>query len=444
MIGYGGRAGRATGVHDDLAAQALVLGDGTRKVALCGVDVLAIGIRVADEVRAGVAAQSDIDADAILVAATHTHSAPIFNIFATPQSGAKVGDDRNLEWERALPGRIADAILEANRRMEPAAIRTAAARFTLGTNRRLLRPDGSIQLAANYAGVADAEANAMGVYRHDGGALAFLLNYPCHGVVLCEDNLLYSRDWPGFALDEIERLARGDRDAAPVGIFMQGATGNIDPRSRGSFAVAEENGRALGRAAFEALDTASAAATTEIAWRRIPLDLPLKSIDAELAIARECLAQTEASLKNHRGGDGYQLKRLRDHHEQSVQVLRALEAMAEANRRDHRVDTGRGLLATALSVIAVGEIAIVGVPGEAFVEYGLALKANPYFARTFVVCYCNDLIGYIPTREAYPQGGYEVATARVAPGAGEAIVAAALSAMRELGGAAQESSPRAP
>jgi Neutral/alkaline non-lysosomal ceramidase, N-terminal len=443
MIGYGSRVGRAAGVHDDLAAQALVLGDGARKVVLCGVDLLAIGLRVADEIRAHVAAHSDIDADAILIAATHTHSAPIFNIFATPRADAKVGDDRSLEWERALPGRIAGAILEANRRVEPAAIGTAAARFTLGTNRRLRRPDGSIQLAANYAGVADAEANVMGVYRRDGSALAFLLNYPCHGVVLCEDNLLYSRDWPGFALDEIERLGASQSAAPPIGIFMQGATGNIDPRSRGSFAVAEENGRSLGRAAFQALAAAPPVSDAEIAWRRIPISLPLKSTDAELAIARECLAQTEASLRNHRGGDGYQLKRLRDHHEQSAQALRALQEMAQSNRRDKRADSERGLLATALSAIAIGDTAIVGLPGEAFVEYGLALKANPYFARTFVVCYCNDLIGYIPTREAYPQGGYEVATARVAPGAGEAIMAAALAAMRELGGADREPSPPA-
>jgi neutral ceramidase len=444
MIGYGNRVGRASGVHDDLAAQALVLGDGARKVALCGVDLLAIGMRVADEIRALVAAQSDIEADAILIGATHTHSAPIFNIHATPRPGASAGDDRDLDWERALPGRVAGAILEANRAMEPAALKTAGARFTLGTNRRLRRPDGSIQLAANYAGVADAEANAMGVYQRDGGALAFLLNYPCHGVVLCEDNLLYSRDWPGFALDEIERLGASDRGAAPIGIFMQGATGNIDPRSRGSFAVAEENGRALGRAAFQTLAAAAPVGEAEISWRRIPINLPLKSIDADLANARECLAQTEASLRNHRGGQGYQLKRLRDHHEQSAQALRALEEIAESNRRDKRVDPERGLLATALSVIGIGDTAIVGLPGEAFVEFGLALKANPYFARTFVVCYCNDLIGYIPTREAYPLGGYEVATARVAPGAGDAIMAAALAALRELGGAARESSPRVP
>ena len=69
--------------------------------------------------------------------------------------------------------------------------------------------------------ITRTEANAMGLYRRDGSAIAFMLNYPCHGVVLCEDNLLYSRDWPGFALDEIEdaihRLGR-DHVGLPVGL----------------------------------------------------------------------------------------------------------------------------------------------------------------------------------------------------------------------------------
>ena len=139
--------------------------------------------------------------------------------------------------------------------------------------------------------------------------------------------------------------------------------------------------------------------------------------------------QTQASLDNHRGGDGYQLKRLRDHHAQSRAALAALEALEEQNRRDRRVDIERGELATAMTVVTVGNLAIVGIPGELFVELGLAIKATPNFARIFVAGYCNDLIGYIPTRAAYPEGGYEVDTARIAAGSGETIVDTALSAL---------------
>jgi len=98
------------------------------------------------------------------------------------------------------------------------------------------------------------------------------------------------------------------------------------------------------------------------------------------------------------------------------------------------VNPERGELATRLSVARIGEIAIVGLPGEPFVELGLALKANPYFPHTLVVGYCNDLILYIPTREAYAQRGYEIEMARVAPGSGEQMVASALACMRELKG----------
>ncbi len=430
MLGYGSRVGRNAGVHDDLAANALVLEDGGAKVAIAGVDILAIGIRIADDIRERVAADTGIPADSVLICATHTHSAPAFNIFATPRAAAIPADGRDLEWERALPGKIASAIVQAHERLEPAMLRAATTQFSLGINRRLMRPNRQIQLAANRSGPADAEATALGAYRPNGSPIAFLMNYPCHGVVLCEDNLLYSRDWPGFAADEIESAAgSGPR---PISIFLQGATGNIDPRSRGSFEVAEKYGRAMGRGAFDALKDAPPIAASRIATRRIALSLKLKDLGADLAIARECAAQTQASLDDHRGGDGYQLKRLRDHHAQSLSALSALEALEEQNRRDRRVDMARRELATAMTVVTIGNLAIVGVPGELFVELGLAIKANPYFDQTFVAGYCNDLIGYIPTRAAYAEGGYEVDTARIAAGSGETIVDTALSALAAM------------
>ncbi len=432
MLGYGNRVGRNAGVHDDLAAQALVLDDGGAKVAIAGVDVLAIGIRIADDIRGRVAATTGIPAESILICATHTHSAPAFNIFATPRAAAIPADGRDLEWERALPGKIAAAIVQAHERLEPATLRAATARFTLGINRRLMRPNRQIQLAANDAGPADAEVMALGAYRANGSPIAFVMNYPCHGVVLCEDNLLYSRDWPGFAMDEIESATASGAGPRPISIFLQGATGNVDPRSRGNFEVAEQYGRAMGRGAFDALEHALSFGASPVATRRIALNLKLKDLGADLAIARDCAAQTQASLDNHRGGDGYQLKRLRDHHAQSLSALSALEALEEQNRRDRRVDMARRELATAMTVVTIGNLAIVGIPGELFVELGFAMKSPPHFAQTFVAGYCNDLIGYIPTRAAYAEGGYEVDTARIAAGSGETIVDSALSALAAM------------
>jgi hypothetical protein len=435
MMGYGNRVGRSIGAHDDLAAQAMVFYDGTNKAAIVSVDLLAIGCRIADEIRNRVASRTDIPADAIMVAATHTHSGPTFNIWATPKPDARdAAPDRDLDWERALPEKIAVAITQANANLQPAKVGASKdQRFTLGTNRRLMRPDGTVQLAANYAGVSDAKLKTFCAFDENRQLVAFALNYPCHGVVLCEDNLRYSRDWIGFALDEIEKR-HGANGASPIGIFLQGATGNIDPRSRGSFEVATEQGRIAARSALDGLEAAKLSEHARVRTTRIPLKLTLKDLEPSLSLAHNYLAQTEASLRNHRGGEGYQLKRLKDHHAQAVEALHSIEEFAEANRRDRRVDVDRGELATSLTIITVGEAAFVGIPGEPFVELGLAVSANPYFRHTFIVGYCNDLIGYIPTHEAYGEGGYEVDTARVAAGSGEAIVNVALAELARLAG----------
>src|SRR5258708_16385577 len=176
MLGYGNRVGRNAGVHDDLAAQALVLSDGANKVAIVGVDLLALGTRISDDIRERVAASTDIPADSILVCATHTHSAPAFNIFATPRADANPAEGRDLEWERALPGKIASAIIQANENLEPATLRAASASFTLGVHRRLMRPHRQMQLAANRSGPADAEGQALGAYLSYGTQIAFLLS----------------------------------------------------------------------------------------------------------------------------------------------------------------------------------------------------------------------------------------------------------------------------
>jgi hypothetical protein len=189
----------------------------------------------------------------------------------------------------------------------------------------------------------------------------------------------------------------------------------------------------MGRAGFAALERAAEQAEAEIAVRRIPLTLKLKDFSGALAIARAYVEQTKLSLETHPGGD-YRLGRIRTEHERAQQALKRIEALDRVNLRDRRVNSDRGEIATRLTVARVGETAIVGLPGEAFVEFGLALKANPYFPHTLVVGYCNDLILYIPTRQAYTQGGYETDMARVAPGAGEQMVATALSQLRELRG----------
>ncbi len=84
-----------------------------------------------------------------------------------------------------------------------------------------------------------------------------------------------------------------------------------------------------------------------------------------------------------------------------------------------------------VQVMTLGkEVAWVSLPGEIFVQLGLAIKDASPFEVTSIHELANGSIGYIPTRQAYSQGNYEVISARCAEGSGELLVDAALRQLR--------------
>jgi hypothetical protein len=86
-----------------------------------------------------------------------------------------------------------------------------------------------------------------------------------------------------------------------------------------------------------------------------------------------------------------------------------------------------------VQVITLGdEVAWVSLPGEIFVELGLAIKRASPFRYTMIAELANGSIGYIPNRAAYPQGNYEVVSARCAEGSGELLVDAAVRLLKRL------------
>ena len=54
-----------------------------------------------------------------------------------------------------------------------------------------------------------------------------------------------------------------------------------------------------------------------------------------------------------------------------------------------------------------GDLAVAALPGEVFVEFGLEIKRRSPAGHTMVIHLANDWIGYLPTEEAFAQGGYE-------------------------------------
>src|SRR5213078_4275915 len=63
-----------------------------------------------------------------------------------------------------------------------------------------------------------------------------------------------------------------------------------------------------------------------------------------------------------------------------------------------------------LQAIRIGDVTIVTVNGEMFTRFTAMLR-DALGPHIFTVAYANSAFGYIPTREAYAEGGYEVDTA---------------------------------
>ncbi|MFM8213600.1 MAG: hypothetical protein ACKN82_03040, partial [Pirellula sp.] len=90
-----------------------------------------------------------------------------------------------------------------------------------------------------------------------------------------------------------------------------------------------------------------------------------------------------------------------------------------------------GFLDAEVQVLSLGrQIAWVSLPGEIFVQLGLAIKDASPFAMTSLHELANGSIGYVPTRQAYAQGNYEVISARCGEGSGEMMVDSAIQQLR--------------
>jgi hypothetical protein len=100
----------------------------------------------------------------------------------------------------------------------------------------------------------------------------------------------------------------------------------------------------------------------------------------------------------------------------------------------HRITTSvplnkaSGTMSSEVEAIVLGkELALIGFPGDAFVELGLAIKQNSPYPYTIVNEQSgNGSISYVPNRKGVLEGGYEGVSARFSPGGGELLTDAVI------------------
>ena len=366
LSGYAARQAPASGVHDQLTASALAVSDGDATSLLIVADLVALDPEQAEHVRHELHRLAGIQPAHVAVSVSHTHSGP-----AVTRSG--IGGVADQSYVRGMLDALIRVGSQALRALEPALLARGTGHLTgVSSNRR----GGS---------ETDPLVPVVRIRRPDGTGIATVFSHACHPVALGPDNLLVTADWPGFARAAISRFADG------VPVFLQGCCGQLNtghaattdgtrgtqPQDERTFAAAERLGTEVATAVRSALRASvavepaghpSVAVVTEDV--DLPLDLPGPP------------------------------------------------------------DQDRPTLTVPVSAHRWGNVRLLFLPGEPFVEFALELRQALADPELPVIGYTGGVPGYLPYPPAhYLAGGYEVTDAHFwygqpaafAPAAGERV-----------------------
>jgi len=412
MGGYAARKGSAVGVHDDLRVGALVLDDGVKKVAILAADLIGVEKELVSSVRTAISERMGMDVNHILVCASHTHSGPVTG-----------GDKVDRDWLNSLQKRMVATALQAFEKRVEAQLGVGQGKVEgIGANRRDPK-----------TGIVD---NSLGVIRVDnaqGRPMAVLMNYMCHATVLDYRNRLISADYPGYAKATVKE-ALGDET---VVMFTNGACGDINPGGYSAdisaiggfipgrtFRRAKRLGSILGKEVLRVVKGIETHSLVNLSVMTERVHLPL----------REFLSPSDAEGQiNEKEALVRRLKRQGASEKKITEAKNAaLYAKIELGHAKKAALLPKGEIEAELQAIALNDTVLIGLPGEIFVQIGLNLKNGSRFNHTFVIGYANGNVGYIPTKEALREGGYEVTASEFGLEGVEKLEEAALNFVKRI------------
>lgn len=210
LAGYGERFLKLSrGVHDRVAASAIVFRRGRSRLALVSVDLCGVSeeLRLAtvDRVRRGGIFLAE---DELLLAATHTHAGP--GGYVDKGLFVSAAGLFQPEWFETLADRMAQAVIEAAERQVP--VRQGVGRTQVPEFQRNRRNEP----------YADATMRVIRVDDASGRTLAAMVHYAGHPTILQGTDMQISRGWPGGLVDEVERAIPGS-----LCLFLNGAAGDL-------------------------------------------------------------------------------------------------------------------------------------------------------------------------------------------------------------------------
>ncbi|MEM2788648.1 MAG: neutral/alkaline non-lysosomal ceramidase N-terminal domain-containing protein [Candidatus Bathyarchaeia archaeon] len=401
LSGYADRIQPSIGILDDLYARALVIDDGEERAAIVICDLLGLTNSLVKDIRSRVRELTGIEDENIMVTATHTHCGP----------DLRFAGEAYIE---SLKSQVAGAVYAACNNMREVRIGVGRGECFVGCNRRNPKsPYGPYYLYSWPEGPMDPTVLVLRIEDLSGRILGILINYSCHPVTLGPRELRISRDYPGYALEVLEKIFGRDI----VAIFMNGFCGNINPNwIWDKPELSPPPPRSFPESLEERLKET----------RRLGHILGAEALKVAESITN-FISETRLKVKRKE----LSLPVRKDIPERMLKFIRESKPNQLNYERYQKILKGEDIL-TEVQAIAINDIAIVGCPGEVFVEFQLEIRRRSPYKYTFLSELANDSIGYLPVASAYDEGGYEPTATVLAREAGEKLTKAAIELLMEI------------
>jgi len=412
----------STGTLNPLHAKAVVLRHGEVSAAMVFCDIIGLSLDVSSRARRQAEAKTGIPAANILLAATHSHTGPLyadalrehFHYTAIAEHGSDPCEKVNYADE--LVTRLVDVITQADASAKPVRLEAGSTEQQgLSFNRRFHMKDGTVRFnpgvlnpdIVRAAGPIDPQVGVV-FFREAGTdprAVAAMVNFALHLDTV--GGTLYAADYP-YYLEQTLQDKYGQQLVCLFGTGTCGDINHIDVTKKDRLKT-DYIGRTLAETVSGKVESL-AAGEPSLAVRLGIVRAPLQHYGPEkVTWASENIRKVGTSeLSFLEQVEAYKILDIEMLHDQLI----PLEVQVFRLSRD---------------------VAVVGLPGEVFVDFGLAIKQASPFKTTLVIELCQDSPGYIPTKKAFAEGSYETVNSRIVAGGGEMMAEAAIRLLKELG-----------
>jgi len=360
LAGYAARSGPTEGTRDDLTVSALVLEPGERRFALIAVDLIAVDFSLVE----AIAARTGLPVESIALCASHTHSGPSG---VTDRLHPAQQEPINAALRDAFVAAGADVVCRAGASLVEATVSFGRTTVTgIAANR--LDPDGPF----------DPTVFVLKAQGLDGESIATVVNFACHPTILPAESRVVSADFPGALRRHLDPAQHG------VVLYTNGAAGDISTR----FTRYSQDGVEIERVGTALADAVTSLADFEelrpaLAFSHTSVGLPFWTID-------QLRSRFDAAPRP----DGDQSDRVEVTRRQGLAILEGMMRGSDIDRYEAHIGLWR-----------IGELTLIGMPGELFASLGRALIAN--HPERVMLGYTNGYAGYFPDDAAYGAGTYE-------------------------------------